>query len=87
MSFESESTSETHLPSGIHSSIEELGISVEVDEIQSGEGASEEDDNNGYQFKDIFDDSTIDEETQTLGEDLLSDKSEPVDDSLDSSFP
>lgn len=86
-SSESESAFETHLASGAHSSIKELGIIVEVDEIQSEEGASEEDDNNGYQFEEVSDGSTVDEETQMLGEDLRKNKSEPVDDSLDSSYP
>lgn len=86
-SSESESASDTHLASGIHSSIKELGIIVEVDEIQSEAGASEEDRNNGYHFKEVSDESTIDEKTQTLGEDLRRIKSEPMDDSLDSPYP
>lgn len=79
--------SETHLASGIHSTIKELGIIVEVDEIQSEEGASEEDENNGHRYKEFSDSSTIDEETQKLDADLQSNKSEPVGDSLDSSHP
>lgn len=86
-SSESESASETHLVSGTHSSIKELGIIVEVDEIQSEEGASEEDDNNGHRYEEVSDDSTIDGETQKLDADRQSNKSEPVDDSLDSSYP
>lgn len=86
-SSESECAFETHLASGIHSNMKELGIIVEVDEIQSEEGASEEDDNDGHRYEEISDDSTIDEEeTQKLGADLPSNKSEAVGDSLDSSY-
>lgn len=86
-SSESECASETHLASGIHSTMKELGIIVEVDEIQSEEGVSEEDDNDFHRYEEVSDDSTIDEETQKLGADLQSNKSEPVGDSLDSSYP
>lgn len=79
--------SETHLASGLHSTIKELGIIVEVDEIQSEEGASEEGENNGHRYEEVSDDSTIDEETQNLYADLQSNKSDLVGDSLDSSYP
>lgn len=85
-SSESESASATPMASGIHSNIKDLGIIVEVDELQSEEGASDQDDNNGNQFEEVSDDSTIDENTQRLGADLRSDKSEPVGDSLDPSY-
>lgn len=84
-SSESESASATHMASGIHSNIKDLGIIVEVDELQSEEGASDQDDNNGNQFEEVSDDSTVDENAQKLDADLRSDKSEPVGGSLDSS--
>lgn len=85
-SSESESASGTPMASGIHSNIKDLGIIVEVDELQSDEGASDHDDNNDNQFEEVSDDSTIDENTQKLVADLRRDKPDPVGDSLGPSY-
>lgn len=87
-SSESESSSTSLRGSTTHPTIKELGVIFEVDESQSEGAASEQDDNNAYQFEEVSDDSTIEEKTQEeLNKDIQTGNAEPVHVSLNSPCP
>ncbi|KAI3398326.1 hypothetical protein diail_9549 [Diaporthe ilicicola] len=85
-SSESESESAPRMASNALSSIKELDIILEVDESQSEGGDSEQGDHDAFKFEEVSDDSTIEDKTHELQEELQTEVFEPVGFSVDSHY-